>query len=455
MYNLIPKEFLINDTRTHKDFEKKTFNGYKKNEVFNELQKNILSGNIEKSILWSTELNCSGYTTLILDKLFYLYIKEINKANLSIINLFIKDIKLFEKKKNSKDKNPQNFGDLRNDQYIRNHISNLVCILTFSSKYKLPKSPNITSYDFNMKNNKSKIISKDLNAIQVFIKKNDPKNIIIPLSEILLNLNNKNISKSLDNALFWLNWIFIYEKNIHNGYIKCHNRNINDIDTKYINDFTWIIWEIIFSLSDNHYIKKLYSLYKLDFNKSKRKKKIDLIIIAFIIIIDPFPKIVFDKELITPQQNIIKNRIISNINYQYLDIYNNSSDLASKINNPTITLKNNNTTIFSNENLKLSTDTKNYIDEFSKNRHQSHDTINTNLINKNIKNKNKNIINNLITNTTIKKNQNNQDCILSKIPNFNLKDYVVDNKIPININKNKTFSLKKTKNELDNLLTYD
>ena len=108
-----------------------------------------------------------------------------------------------------------------------------------------------------------------------------------------------------------------------------------------------------------------------------------MIIIAFIIIIDPFPKIVFDKELITPQQNIIKNRIISNINYQYLDIYNNSSDLTVKINNPIITLKNNNFTIFSNGNLKLSNNTNNYIDQFSINRHQSHDTINKNLINKN------------------------------------------------------------------------
>ena len=110
MYNLIPKEFLINDTRTHKDFEKKTFNGYKKNEVFNELQKNILSGNIEKSILWSTELNCSGYTTLILDKLFYLYLKEINKANLSIINLFIKILNYLKKKKIVKTTIPKTLG---------------------------------------------------------------------------------------------------------------------------------------------------------------------------------------------------------------------------------------------------------------------------------------------------------------------------------------------------------
>ncbi len=51
MYNSIPKQYLIVDSRTAKDFKVKTFNGYKKSQVFTEMQKNILSGNIEKSVL--------------------------------------------------------------------------------------------------------------------------------------------------------------------------------------------------------------------------------------------------------------------------------------------------------------------------------------------------------------------------------------------------------------------
>ena len=48
-----------------------------------------------------------------------------------------------------------------------------------------------------MKNNINRILSKDLNDVQIFIKKNDPKNLIIPISEILLNLKHVGISKSL------------------------------------------------------------------------------------------------------------------------------------------------------------------------------------------------------------------------------------------------------------------
>ena len=40
MYNSIPKEYLVIDNRNLKDFKTKTFNGYKKSQVFNEMQKN-------------------------------------------------------------------------------------------------------------------------------------------------------------------------------------------------------------------------------------------------------------------------------------------------------------------------------------------------------------------------------------------------------------------------------
>ena len=46
MFNKIPKQFFINDTRTLKDFSKKTYNGYQKSKIFTELKKNIMPSNI-------------------------------------------------------------------------------------------------------------------------------------------------------------------------------------------------------------------------------------------------------------------------------------------------------------------------------------------------------------------------------------------------------------------------
>ena len=162
MYNTIPKKFVIDDSKTSNDFKQITFNGYKKIEVLSELQKNILSGNIEKAVLWTTELHCAGHIKILYDKLINIYIVEINKANISIIGVIVKDFRLLDKRIS----NNINILTLRNDQTVRNHLVNLVCLLVLSPKYKLPKLPKIVSEDFNMKNNKSRIISKDLKYIQ-------------------------------------------------------------------------------------------------------------------------------------------------------------------------------------------------------------------------------------------------------------------------------------------------
>jgi len=317
MYDSIPKEFLIVDLKKN-DFKKKTFNGYKKSELFSELEKSILSGNIEKSILWLTELHCSGYLENISNKLLLIYFKHINKANLNIISILVHfNTKIINKIKNNDQLS------LRNDQFIRNNIHDLLCILTFSPKYKLPKLPNIKSEFFNMENNKNRLLSKNLDNINQFIKNADDKNIIIPLAEILENIKNKGLSKSLENCLFWLNWILIYEKNFHNGYILCTTRPQEDINSKFLNDFTWILWEIFFKYCTNtDYLKDLFILYKQDFKKSKRRQKIDIIILALLILIDPQPKIK-DTPLISQEHYITKTKIIANINYQYLDITQN------------------------------------------------------------------------------------------------------------------------------------
>ena len=352
MYNDIPSSYIITDLKG--TYTKNTFNGYKKTEVFTELKKNILSGNIEKSVLWGCELHCSNYTNVLYNKLVSIYIKEVNKANLKILPIVFNNLKYFQNNKKNV--------DLRNNQYFRNNISDLICLLTFSNKYKLPKLPKILSEDFNMKNNKSKMLSKNLNYIKHFIKPEDNKNIIIPISEIALNLYNKGISKSLENCLFWTSWIISYEKNFQKKNMKCALRHIKDIPVKLQNDFTWLLWEIILNISEykHEYIQLLYKMYVFDFKKSTKTQKIDLIILAYMLIIDVVPNIDYDTPLILDSKNIDRIKIIANINYQYLDIIlNKSLHIPKSINTITI---NTQSPYFSKEKFS----TKNHMEQFNK-----------------------------------------------------------------------------------------
>ena len=85
-----------------------------------------------------TELHCSGYIQQITNRIINFYFKQINKANLKIIAILVDFINIVDKK--LKNNNPIL---LRNDQLLRNHFNNLICIFTFSPKYKLVKLPNI------------------------------------------------------------------------------------------------------------------------------------------------------------------------------------------------------------------------------------------------------------------------------------------------------------------------
>ena len=472
MYNCLPKEYSIEDSRKIKDFKSKTFNGYKKNEVFSELQKNILSGNIEKSVLWATELHCSGNIEQLIDKLFYLYIKEINKANLKILPIFIKEFKRLSITKEKYN----DILDLRNDQYTRNHLHNLICLITFSSKYKLPKLPTISSEDFNMDNNKSKLLSKNLNDIQEFIRKDDHKNIIIPVSEILLNLKKVGISKSFENCIFWLSWIFTYEKNYHKGYISCSPRKRESVNPKYLNDFTWILWDILLSISNNTFIQNLHELYIMDFTKSKKRKKLDLIIIAMSIIINPYPKIDFNKLVIEPEKNKIKNKIVSCINFQYLDIVlNNKPEILNKKLNkfPKQVYRKELSPMFSKEKYKYN-DIELVINQFRKNDEKKpvskKSLSNSNKINrKSKKRKSKNnILKEIKKKKRIKNTINNSSNNLTdkspishhKIPNLMEYSKKEENKIsaknstPIIKYSKPAFSIRNTVNNLDNKFNY-
>lgn len=317
MYAPIDGLYAIVDPRVKKMLKTETLNGYKKSEVFSNMEKSILSGNIEKAILWACELHSSGFCAPLYTRLYKIYIEEVNKSNIRLLPLFLHEFQRVDRL------DKKIFS--RNDQWCRNHIANLVCLLTFSTKNKLPKLPKITEYDLNMQNNKERILTSSLRHVRPYLHEKDPKAIIIPMSEILLNLQRTSVSKSLDNCLFWLSWLLSCEKACENGVMHCVSRTVRDVAEKWWYDFSWIIWEIILSLSKAPAILHLLRLFKRDFTKGKKKKKMKLLVYAFEILIDPFPKIDFTKPIISAQENKVRNKIVANINFQYLDVMQNTA----------------------------------------------------------------------------------------------------------------------------------
>ena len=55
-----------------------TFSGYKKTQVFQQLKKSILKGEVDKACFWAAELDASSYTEEMWNKIMLFACKEIN-----------------------------------------------------------------------------------------------------------------------------------------------------------------------------------------------------------------------------------------------------------------------------------------------------------------------------------------------------------------------------------------
>ena len=58
-----------------------TYSGYKKTQVFQQLKKSILKGEVDKACFWAAELDASCYTEDVWVKIMLFACKEINYAN--------------------------------------------------------------------------------------------------------------------------------------------------------------------------------------------------------------------------------------------------------------------------------------------------------------------------------------------------------------------------------------
>ena len=288
----INKVYAIQDNRIQKDFSDKTFSGYKKKDVLAIFDKSLLESKTENVCNWSTELVISGYIDNLWERIIVFASKyiNINIPNISfhIFNRFSRFIKL-----KNQEHYKNNLLELRNNQIVRNHICELVCILSQAQKQKYSNLKKISNSEFQFENLKSKILSENDRLINRVFDKNDPKEIKIILNEFYNSLDTNN----LRNALYWLSWLIEWEKlNIKKfGNYKCGFRKISGVDAKFHTDLVWIIWEIILKVSlhkdidfINKQIQSLYQLYKYNFASSKKTKRLPLIIHSIKLLIERY-----------------------------------------------------------------------------------------------------------------------------------------------------------------------
>jgi hypothetical protein len=326
----IPDNFCINDYRKLSDFKKQTFSGYQKSDVLNALQKSIIDNKVEEACHWCAEMLISGHVFECWDRLIMINAKLINAANPNfpyyLWSRFVQQIQIFQEERYQGDKVLQ----LRNNQECRNHLSDIVTVMTLSPKNKLKSLPKITTEDFRLDFFETKLEAKSINLLENIIKPNDPSEIGIVANEFAFHLTSR--TGNLDKALYWLTWILEWEKiNIKKGdSFNCAARNRKHIKPQYYHDVIWLVWDVIFQeashRNDEHLNKQLigiFKLFKYNFTSPSKKKKSPLIIHGLYLLS-------YQSKIHWGAMVCVKNKIhiqaIANVNVLYLEYRNKSKN---------------------------------------------------------------------------------------------------------------------------------
>lgn len=323
----VPEAFLINDTRKPFEFNKKTYSGYLKKDVFDILFKKIDESGLEEVCVWCTEIVLSGYFEELWEKIILYYAKYINVNSPYVpYHIFIR-LNTFLRI-NKKEEFKSNFLELRNSQEIRNHFCELVCILTNATKMRKPiPLPKINGNDFSKKVFEDKLRAKDFSISVKILTKNDPQELTVIVNEFSHHMSDNHFS--LSHSLYWLSWILEWEKtNIKKyGLYSCSTREIRGIDNKSKKDFIWIFWEILLFESKKRnneqldiQIRSLMEFFKYKYSSSKKRKRIYIFINAMKLL---SPDLKFNNEMIKKYPVYEKYHLIlqacSNINIIYKD----------------------------------------------------------------------------------------------------------------------------------------
>lgn len=323
----------------HKD---STFSGYKKTHVLQELKKNILKGNTDKACFWACELDVSGFTEEVWNKMLIFACKEINSANPNLPNYLYERYLEFSTLQNT-----WSNIEIRNSQESRNRLCELICVLSLSPKNKMPNYTKIKESDFQIYNMKRRMIAPNQDFIQDIVHSNNTIEIKIALNEFAnyLLLNNRG-SDIIHNTFFWLDWITYYNKlykSLYGKELECIELySHTDIDPKYKANFIWYVWDIIFAVlhekkytRHKHYntlktcTENLYNLYTLKLSKGNMNSRSIYVKYAILLLLDTHSTIRYDKDIFNKID--IQTLACANINNLYKQIKDNQKGYEYKI----------------------------------------------------------------------------------------------------------------------------
>lgn len=286
----------INDIRS--DFKNITFSKFQKSKAKHELLICLANSKIENACYWCAEFVCAGHFLDLWDIIIFYYCKYIYSGNPKLpIYLSMRFDNFYSIMSNGYS---NNILVLRNNKKIRKIFAEIICILCYSSKKHIYQDVKLKKdEEFDLINISLRFKAPNVHYIDNILKDDDPKELYIPMNELIYNLISKNI---LDTC-YWFEWVMEYENICKKKKKKCIAQGRIYAPKGEQNDIIWIIWDIIFYYASyenssiilkennnakiiNKIINSLYNLFIIRYTSSVKKKRKYIIYYCFSLLIE-------------------------------------------------------------------------------------------------------------------------------------------------------------------------
>jgi len=325
--NSVSSNSEINDVRTPIQFKTYSFSRFKKTVVCDKIIENMNKKKIEPAIYWTAELVCAGHYADIWEIILEYVGKYIHLGNPKIVKYIEMRYNVFRSIIHQGHYTSEL--QLRNHSTIRKLFAEMIAMLTYSNRkhsFELIKINRIEEFD--MDTMKEKLIAPSIDYIERMFRKDDPKELSIPLNEFSYNISTDK--HNMLNACYWLEWIIEFDILCRKRKepIQCERRKEGSIvENKYQCDVIWMVWEsLIYESQQRHnpfvesIIQSLLALFSIKYTTSSSKKHRYIIYFAISLLTEPVPTNI---ELVSSENKIIIESVVSKIDNIYEQIKKN------------------------------------------------------------------------------------------------------------------------------------
>jgi hypothetical protein len=174
---------------------------------------------------------------------------------------------------------------LRNHAGIRDLFAEIVVVLCGSHKKHNFERIKVKPAELDIMEMKGRLKAPNVGYAGSAFKKDDPKELFIPLNEFAYHVSCD--SKNMLLACFWIEWLMEFETvcKKKKATCLCQGRDFVPVVAKMQTDPIWMVWDVIFAevvrrRMNNKIIQALLNLFCIRYNVAAKRKRIYLLYFA-------------------------------------------------------------------------------------------------------------------------------------------------------------------------------